>query len=150
MPVRVDDFDLRMRPHEPVDAVENVVHMVGIFGDRCEGQCRPLPEILVIDLGGRHAVPASRGVEKVPDDGPLLLQRPALSDVDLDCEQTCVHGPGSGLVTLFTDVSGGTRHEPVEVLDLSLHDVGEPPGRVDLTRTGTHAAHHGIDELRHR
>lgn len=106
VPAYAQDFDLRMRPYESFDVFEHILHVPGIFGYSGESQGRSLPQVHVVHLGRRHAVPAPRRVEQVTHDGALLLQGSALSDVDLDGEHRGVHESGSSLLALLTDELG--------------------------------------------
>jgi hypothetical protein len=139
-----------MRPYEALDAVEHIFYVARILGDGCECQGSTLPEVLVLDLGGRNSEPAPRGVEKVAHDGPLLFQRSALRQVYFDREHRSVHEISSGFLVLLTDERGRARQETLEVVDLSLDYVFEPGRRVDLTRPGAQTVHNGVDQLRDR
>ena len=84
MTLRPRYLDLGVGPHESLDAVEDALDVSLIGCDRSEAQPRSLPQILVVDFGSRHTVAMARGVEKVADYVPLVLERPALRNVNLD------------------------------------------------------------------
>src|SRR5579859_6719302 len=85
-------FNLRKRPYEPLHPVEDVFEVTGSPRNRGHGQHRPLPAVLMVDLGSRDAEAAMAALEDRLDDGPLVLERMGVRKVQVERQSGGMHG----------------------------------------------------------
>ena len=69
------------------------VEVVVALGHHRHGDGRPLPEILVVDLGHRDVVAVAQGVDDGPHGGALRLEGPAGRYVQVKAQGSGVHSP---------------------------------------------------------
>src|SRR6266511_2036536 len=87
----VEHFDVGRGPDIPLQGVEDLGEVMVALGHHGHGDGRPLPPVLVVDLGHRHVVPVPEGVDDGPDGGALRLERPAGRDMQVEAQSGRVH-----------------------------------------------------------
>ena len=71
--------------------MQDIVEVVRRAPDGGEAQPGPLPLLLVRHLGRRHLKPPAGALDDGPDGRPLLLERVAVRNVEVDLERGHVH-----------------------------------------------------------
>src|SRR5688500_7762495 len=89
----VEYLDIGRRPDETLQRVEHLGEVVVALGHHGHGDRRPLPEILVVDLGHRDVVAVPQGVDDRADGGALRLEGPALRHVQVKAQGSGMHAP---------------------------------------------------------
>ena len=84
------------------DSVRVEVRVVGVHRDH--RQARPLPEVLVLDLGHRHVEPVAHPRLQAAQRLPLVLQRPRPGKVQVERQEADDHD-------VSTIERSGTRHK---------------------------------------
>src|ERR1700722_3344744 len=73
-----EDRDVGVRPDEAFDFVQDLLRPPRRGGDHAEPDARSLPCVLVGHLCNRDAEASTGGVDEVPQDRPVVLERAAL------------------------------------------------------------------------
>ena len=77
---------------EPLDRGEHFAHLGHAAPDHRDSDRRPLPLVLVIDLGDRDREPVPQPVDDRTDRGALGLERSTLGNVEIEASGRSVHG----------------------------------------------------------
>jgi hypothetical protein len=78
-------------PDESFHFVNHLHDMIGRSADRRKAKRRPTPQIVMINLGRSDAKPSPRTVDNRPDHRPLRLQRPSLTNVQINLQRQHKH-----------------------------------------------------------